>query len=91
MAYVYQVNPGRQKGFFNSISLNTLLILINVVAFIVFTALISAGILSLDAIAIKPFNIFEGKYLWTFLTSMFMHAGFVHLLVNMLSMFFVGS
>ena len=91
MAYVYQVNSGRQKGFFNSISLNTLLILINVVAFIVFTALISAGILSLDAIAIKPFNIFEGKYLWTFLTSMFMHAGFVHLLVNMLSMFFVGS
>src|SRR3989344_4756679 len=91
MAYVYQVNSGRQKGFFNSISLNTLLILINVVSFIVFTALISAGILSLDAIAIKPFNIFEGKYLWTFLTSMFMHAGFVHLLVNMLSMFFVGS
>jgi membrane associated rhomboid family serine protease len=44
-----------------------------------------------EHIAIKPSNIVEGKYLWTFLTSMFMHAGFFHLFVNMFSLMFVGS
>ena len=47
--------------------------------------------MSIDAIAIKPANILQGKYLWTFITSMFMHAGFFHLFANMFSMFFVGS
>ena len=91
MVYVYQVNPRKKKNLFDSLSLNTIFILLNVSAFILFTVLLSANILSIDSIAIKPSNILEGKYIWTFLTSMFMHAGFFHLLVNMLSLFFVGS
>ena len=90
MVYVYQVNP-RRKSFLGSISLNTLFIIINVLAFVIFTILLSSNILSIDSIAIKPSNILNGEYLWTFLTSMFMHANFLHLLVNMLSLFFVGS
>ena len=42
-------------------------------------------------IAINPENVLQAKYLWTFITSMFMHAGFWHLLVNMISLVFVGS
>jgi membrane associated rhomboid family serine protease len=91
MAYVYQIHPKRKRNFFSFLSLNTILIIINVFLFVLFTILISQKILSWDFVAIKPSNILEGKYLWTFLTSMFMHAGFFHLLVNMLSLAFVGS
>ena len=66
---------------------------INVVAFILFWVLAfifgEASIISW--VALKPSSILAGKYLWTFLTSMFMHAGFGHLLVNMISLVFIGS
>lgn len=91
MAYVYQINPRKKRNLFGSLSLNTTFIIINVIAFILFTALIYLKVLSIDSIAIKPSNIVAGKYIWTFITSMFMHSGFFHLLINMLSLFFVGS
>ena len=90
MVYAYQVSKKR-RSFLSSVSLNTLFIIINVLAFIVFTIFITLDVLSIDFVAIKPSNILGGQYLWTFLTSMFMHAGFFHLLVNMLSLFFIGS
>ncbi|HTY44197.1 MAG TPA: rhomboid family intramembrane serine protease [Patescibacteria group bacterium] len=73
------------------INLNLILILINAAAFIIFTILISAKIITIDDIALKPSNILQGNYLWTFLTSMFMHASFLHIFANMLSLLFVGS
>jgi membrane associated rhomboid family serine protease len=91
MTYIYQINTKKKKSLLESISLNTLFIIINVAAFIIFTFLIKLNLLLIDSIAIKPSNIIQGKYLWTFLTSMFMHANWLHLLVNMLSLFFVGS
>jgi membrane associated rhomboid family serine protease len=36
-------------------------------------------------ISLRPSDVLGGHNLWTFFTSMFMHAGFTHLLVNMLS------
>lgn len=74
-----------------SLSVNTILILITITAFIVFGFLIKFNVLNVEEVALKPSNILEGKYLWTFLTSMFMHAGFFHLFVNMFSLFFVGT
>jgi membrane associated rhomboid family serine protease len=92
MAYAYRVNQSpRRQSFLNSLSLNTVLIAINVIAFIIFSILVSTKIIPLDAVAIKPSNVLQGKYLWTFLTSMFMHSSFFHLLVNMFSLFFVGA
>jgi hypothetical protein len=90
MVEVYSIKSRKKRNIFGFKSINTTLIAINVVAFIVFSILISQKILSIDSIAIKPSNILQGKYLWTFLTSMFMHAGFFHLFVNMLSLIFVG-
>jgi membrane associated rhomboid family serine protease len=81
----------KRNKIYNGLSLNTTIIIVNVVAFIVFTILISLKYLSIDAVAIRPSNILQGKYLWTFITSMFMHGGFFHLFVNMISLFFVGS
>lgn len=42
-------------------------------------------------IAIMPSMILSGQKLWTFITSMFMHANLTHLFVNMISLLFIGS
>jgi len=76
---VYQVYPKKRNSFFNNLSVNSNLILINIICFIVFMIMIYINAKFLDYIAIKPANILQGKYLWTFLTSMFMHGGFFHL------------
>ena len=91
MAQVYSIQSKKKKKFLGKLSVNFTLILINLVAFILFTILIVLDAKFLDFVAIKPSNILQGKYLWTFLTSMFMHGGFFHLFVNMLSLFFIGS
>lgn len=89
MSPVYRVHPKKRRGF--DLSLNTKIIIVNVVLFLVFTILLYVNPDFIDYIAIKPSNILQGAYLWTFLTSMFMHGGIFHLFVNMLSLFFVGS
>ena len=91
MVRVYRIPQGKKKSIFGSLSVTTGIILINVVLFILFSILISTKFLSVDYIALQPANIFAGQYVWTFLTSMFMHGGFFHLFVNMLSLFFIGS
>jgi len=85
---VYQVYPKTRRNFFAGLSVNTILILINVVFFIILVFfpqefLLRNVVISLD-------NVKELR-IWTFLTSMFMHAGLFHLFANMLSLFFIGS
>jgi len=87
---VYSI-PRKKKSFLSRLSLTTWLIIVNVFVFIVVSILWSVNFLSQKAIAISPYYILNGQYLWTFVSSMFMHAGFFHLFVNMLSLFFVGS
>ena len=91
MVRVYRIPSRKKKNIFGSLSVTLTLILINIILFVLFLILISTEALSIDVIALQPANIFAGKYLWTFLTSMFMHGNFFHLFVNMLSLFFVGS
>jgi len=85
------VRKSRSDNFFSNVNITFFLIVINVVAFLFFWILISSKILSIDSIAIKPSNIFAGKYLWTFLTSMFMHGGLFHIFANMFSLLFIGN
>ena len=91
MVGVYRIYPKKKRSFFASLSINTNLILINVVLSIIFSILILNNTKFLDYIAIKPANIFQAKYLWTFLTSMFVHGGFFHIFANMFSLLFIGS
>ncbi|MCH7850865.1 MAG: rhomboid family intramembrane serine protease [Nanoarchaeota archaeon] len=42
-------------------------------------------------IALQPLRILGGEGLWTFFTSMFMHAGLGHLFINMISLMFIGG
>jgi uncharacterized protein len=95
MGQVYSIQSKRKKKFLGKLSVNLTLILINIAVFI-----LSAILLVLykenpeflyNLIALNPSNILQGKYLWTFVTSMFMHGGLFHLFVNMLSLFFIGS
>ena len=94
--YAYE----KRKSFFYRTSINNILILINVIAFVlvsIFLAIegIRNNLIDINNsifrfIALNPDLFFKG-YFWTLLTSMFMHAGFGHLFVNMVSMFFIGS
>ena len=91
MVRVYRIPQRKKRNIFRSLSVNTTLIITNIILFFLFLILISTELLSIDFIALNPANIFAGQYVWTFLTSMFMHGSFFHLFVNMLSLFFIGS
>ena len=91
MVRAYRIYPKRRRSIFGTFSVTLILVLINVVAFIFFAILISLNIVTIDYIAIKPANILQGKYLWTFFTSMFMHGGLFHIFANMFSLLFIGS
>ena len=46
---------------------------------------------SISFLALQPSAIYSGKYLWTLVTHIFMHAGIAHLLINMFVLFSLGS
>ena len=67
------------------------LIIVSVVVFIIQSLLL--GVFGEDVfyyLAIQPNAFFTGQ-IWTLLSSMFMHANFSHLFVNMISLFFIGN
>lgn len=82
-----RANIKKKKNF----SLTTSIIVVNVLIFFV------ASIISLfyngliNFIAVNPSSVLSGQKLWTYFTSVFMHASFFHLFVNMLSLFFLGG
>ncbi|MEK6912816.1 MAG: rhomboid family intramembrane serine protease [Nanoarchaeota archaeon] len=94
MAEIYGFYP-RKKSIFGLLSATTTLIILNVLAFIMFLILLVLfrnNTQSLyDFVALSPLNILHGKYLWTFITSMFMHGNLAHLFFNMFSLAFIGS
>lgn len=81
----------RKPSIFSFLSVTFILIFLNVATFLLFAILTAYNVLPVEVIAIKPANILQGDYLWTPITSMFMHAGFFHLFVNMMSLLFVGG
>jgi membrane associated rhomboid family serine protease len=89
MVRVYKVSG--KKNIFSDMNTNTKIIYANIICFAIFGILILINKNYIDYIAIKPSNILQGKYLWTILTSMFMHAGLFHIFANMFSMFFIGG
>jgi len=93
MAGVYRIYPKQRRNFFGNLSATKLIIFANVIFFIIAVILLQFLPNFFNYIALNPTNIFQGKYLWTFLTSMFMHAPGVipflsfHLLINMFVLF----
>jgi len=83
----------KKNDLYGGMSYSTVLIIINVVAFLVYLILISSigAEKAVSLIALQPAAVLTGKNIWTFLTSMFMHAGLGHLFVNMVSLIFIGN
>lgn len=99
---VYRRRYGRslkKKSVLERWSLTNIIILINVVVFFLVSFI---GVLFVSSnngigveklisyVALSPELVFHG-FVWTFITSMFMHGSFTHLFVNMVSLFFVGT
>jgi uncharacterized protein len=88
--YDMSSSPRRNSVF--SLGITLQIVLINIFAFIIFyvLGLFYPGFIE-KYVAISSEAVFNNYYIWTFLTSMFMHGGIFHLFVNMLSLVFVGS
>ncbi len=84
------MNVLRAKNFFCNLNATKSIIIINVTFFII-AIFFSKNQNFLDYFALKPDNILHFRYLWTLLTSFFLHLNFSHLFVNMLSLLFIGS
>ena len=85
------VRFSKKRRLLPRFSLTTWLIFINVILFFVFSMALMYNLEFVNFIAIQPSSILAGSALWTFLTSMFMHANAFHLFVNMFTLFFLGS
>lgn len=70
-----------------------ILVLINFLAFITFIILesIFGETAVIQFFALQPAAIIKGQFLWTLVTSMFIHAGVGHLFANMVSLIFMGG
>jgi len=79
------------KSFIRSLSLTTKIIIFNIVIFILSSIVLAIKPEWIIYLGIKPSLILQGKTLWTLFTSMFIHASFFHLFVNMFSLYFVGK
>jgi len=84
---VYKISNIKKIPF--NFSVTTSLILANVIVFLVFMFFRPEFVTKF--VAIDPFYILQGKYLWTILTSMFMHGSLFHIFANMFSLIFVGG
>jgi membrane associated rhomboid family serine protease len=94
MAEGFQYSRRRMPAFgffFGSWSATFFLIILNVLFFAAGFVLLILQPSWLMYIALQPQTILQGKALWTFFTSMFMHGGIFHLFANMFSLFFVGA
>jgi len=82
-----------KKDFFYQLSkwsITKWLILINVIFFIITLPLLMFPNEYLKYLALQPISFLNG-YIWTLLTSMFMHGGLFHLVINMFVLFSLGS
>lgn len=88
----YRLYP-KKGNFFASSSWTIRLIILNLLLYIlgIFLLSIYGEDFIVRYVAITPGLILQGKSLWTFLTSMFMHASFFHIFANMFSLFFIGG
>lgn len=105
MTYSYEIITRAHKinpliSWFSNLKLTGWFILINILVFFLFNILLSLlGIYDINNcsqnickfVVLNPQNFFNNGYFWTAFTSIFLHANFFHLFVNMFSLFFLGN
>lgn len=84
-------NSGKVRGGANH-SVVFWIISVNIFVFVAsFILSIIFGDAVWNYLALQPSNILQGKYVWTLITHMFMHAGVFHLAVNMFVLYSLGN
>ncbi|MAG02696.1 hypothetical protein CMI42_05140 [Candidatus Pacearchaeota archaeon] len=81
------------NNIFRRLSITNWLIIVNILVYIAIIILITSNFGEtkvLSIFALKANSLFSGSY-WTLLTSMFSHIHPGHILVNMISLFFIGN
>lgn len=73
------------------ISVTNAIIISNFIVYILVLILIYNNSKFLDYVALTPSKILSGMYLWTLITNMLMHGPLAHLIMNMISLLFLGS
>ena len=97
MNYRRYTRRNLRNTFFSNLSVTNWLILINVVFFFLAIIVLSFNVDFFEYIALRPSNVLQGKYIWTLVTSMFMHVPgaipifSIHLIINMLVLSNLGS
>jgi len=92
-------NLRTKSNLFDKFSVTMWLIIANLIFYIIGLIVLIINPDNIKYIALQPSYILQGKYLWTFFTSMFMHAPgqglflllSFHLLINMFVLFSLGS
>lgn len=87
----------RKRSFFSRLNATNTIIAINIAVFVFVSVAIivsgfshsSFGDTVVSYTSLNP-QLFVHGYFWTLVTSMFTHFSFSHLLVNMISLFFIG-
>lgn len=75
---------------YRKLSLTSILIIVNVLLFLFLNILLGFNNGLRPYLELNPNFILQGKYLWTLFTAMFLHESFIHLFVNMFTLFFLG-
>ena len=96
MDYSFRVFPVKNnRNFFwlwlKNLNITTMIVSVNVLVFILSTILFIVNPEFIRYLAIQPSSIMQGQYLWTIVTSIFVHGGFFHLLINMFVLFSMGG
>jgi len=96
MDYNFKVFPIKTKrniflSWLKSLNITSTIILLNVLFFILSAVLLIINPDFIKYLAIQPISIMHGQYLWTIITSIFVHGGFLHLFINMFVLFSMGS
>jgi len=96
MNYNFGVFPIKTKQnlfllWLKNLNITTQIIFVNILIFILFMVcmIINQGLIKY--FAIQPNAIMHGQYLWTIITSVFVHGGFFHLFINMFVLFSMGG
>jgi len=85
----YKIQENRK--IFSLIKATYFLIAINVLIFFLVLLVTFFYPNLISYLSLTPSLILQGKYLWTLITSFFIHASFAHLFFNMISLFFLGT
>ncbi len=94
MGLIYSTRVERKEGFFKKLADKSAIwwiIILNLILFALEFVLLAINPDNVKYFALSADNFLSGNYLWTIMTHMFAHGGFIHLFVNMFALFSFGG